>query len=255
MNDMNQTNNNNEYDEIDLLELAQVLLAHIKLLILALVLGAGAAFAISKFMITPQYTATSTLYIFNKTDSTTSLSDLQMGTQLTNDFQVLATSQPVMDRVIQELALNCDYETLSKSVQIENPTSTRLLKIKVTNPDPVLAADISNALAESLRDCVAEIMNVDKPSIAAEAVPPTRKSSPNNSRNAMLGGALGLVLAAGFIIVRWLLDDTVKSAEDIQKYLGLNTLAEIPIEYDGQKKKKNKKKKQRKSNTGKAARA
>ena len=85
-----QNNKPAEYDEIDLLELAAVLFAHIKLLIAALILGTGIALAITRFLIIPQYTATSTLYIFSKTTSITSLADLQIGSQLTNDFRVPA---------------------------------------------------------------------------------------------------------------------------------------------------------------------
>lgn len=218
-------------DEIDLLELCYMLLRHVKLLAACLLAGAVLAGVVTKFLITPIYTASSQIYIFTKTTSVTSLADLQIGTQLASDFEILGTSRPVIERVIRDLRLDTTYEQLLQTITVNNLSNSRILEITVENPDPQLACDISNAMAESLSLRVAEIMNTDQPSIVADAVVPAKPSSPSLKRNVLLGALLGFVLCAGVLVVKFLLDDTIKTAEDVEKYLHINTLAAIPLEH------------------------
>lgn len=216
--------------EIDLLEIFHALWRKAWLIILCLIGGAVIAGAATKFLMVPQYTSSSMIYILTKTTSVTSLADIQMGTQLTVDFETLATSRPVVTAVIDELNLDATYEELVGTITINNPADTRILKISVENPDPELAKDIANAMADATADRVAEVMSTDKPSIVEDAVVSKRPSSPSLKKNIAIGGLLAAFLAAAVIIVMLLLDDTLKTEEDIKKYLELNTLAMIPLE-------------------------
>lgn len=218
--------------EIDLGEVLFVLVRKAWLLGLCLLAGAVLAFGTTKLLITPQYTASSMIYIFTKTTSITSLADLQIGSQLTVDFQTLGTSRPVVEKVIEDLSLQTTYEQLLGTITITNPQNSRILKISVENPDPKLAAAISNAMASSLSNRVAEVLNTDKPSTVETAVVPKLPTSPSTSRNTAIGALLGLVTASAFVLLRHFLDTTIKSEEDVQKYLGLNTLAAVPLEHD-----------------------
>ncbi len=222
--------------EIDLLELFHVLWSKVTVLIASLILGAMAAGLITKVFITPQYQATSMIYIYSKTTSITSLTDLQIGTQLTVDFQIIATTREVIEDVIETLQLDAEYEDVLESLTINNPSGSRVLQLTVENPDPQLAADISNALADRLRQQVAEVMSTDKPSLVQQAVVPTRPSSPSLLKNMAIGGMLTFVVVAGVILLLYLLDDTITSSDDVTKYLGLNTIAEIPLEHDQEEK-------------------
>jgi capsular polysaccharide biosynthesis protein len=217
--------------EIDLGEIVFVLLHKAAILIASLLAGAVLAFGVTKLLITPQYTASSMIYIFTKTTSITSLADLQIGSQLTVDFQTLGTSRPVVEQVIRELNLDTTYEELLSTITITNPTNSRILKISVENPDPKLAADISNAMAESLSDRVAEVLNTDKPSTVEQAVVPDKPSSPSTKKNTAIGALLGLIAAAAVVLLQHFMDDTIKNEEDVRKYLGLNTLAAVPLEH------------------------
>ncbi len=62
-------------------------------------------------------------------------------------------------------------------------------------------------------------------------------------KNTFIGGVLGIFLMIAVILVRFLMDDTVKTPEDVEKYLQLSTLAVIPLnegEEDGRRKRKSK---------------
>lgn len=240
--------------EIDLLEIFHALWRKAWLIILSLAAGAVIAGAATKFLMVPQYTSSSMIYILTKTTSVTSLADIQMGTQLTVDFETLATSRPVVGNVIEELDLDTTYEHLVKTISISNPADTRILKISVENPDAELARDIANAMADATADRVAEVMSTDKPSIVEEAVVSEYPSSPVMKKNVAIGGLLAALLAIAIIIVLLLLDDSIKTEDDVRKYLDMNTLAVIPLEagetstkkqrmgkYGGEKKKRKKK--------------
>lgn len=223
-------------DSIDLMELAQVLLRRGWALVLALVIGASAAGIFTKLFVTPQYQATSMIYVYSKSTSITSLADLQIGSQLAVDFQIVATTREVMESVIESVGLNTTYDKLLNTIDITNPSGSHILEIKVKNPDPQLAADISNALADELRARIASVMNTDEPSMVSRATVPVRPVSPSVKKNAALGGLALFVLLAGIFVVAYLLDDTIKDEEDVRNYLGLNVLGEVSAENPGKKK-------------------
>lgn len=231
--DFNQTET-----EIDLIELFYAVRRHIIAVVACTLLCAIVAAVGTKMWITPLYKASSQIYIFTQTTSVTSLADLQIGAQLASDFQILGTSRPVIERVINKLNLDTTYEALVGTIRVENLSNSRILKITATNPDPQLAADISNAMAQSLSTRVAEVMVTDAPSIVEQAVVPKAPASPSTSKNTILGAMLGMVLSVGVIVIRFMMDDTVKNAADVEKYLGINTLAAIPLEYDANNTKK-----------------
>lgn len=217
-------------DVIDLLDLGRALLRKWWVIVLCLVIGAAAAFGGTKLLVTPQYTASSMIYILSESTSITSMADIQIGDSLAQDFMIIGKSRPVVEKVIKQLDLNASYATVASTITFENPTDSHILKISVTNPDPELAADIANAMAEVTRAQIADVMGTDEPNTLEAAIVPGAPSSPNTMKNTMMGGLFGAVLAAGLIIVLYLMDDTIKDEDDVKKYLQMNTLAALPIE-------------------------
>ncbi len=222
---MNETNNE---IEIDLRELFMVLLHRIGIILAATILGGLILGLVSVYLITPKYTSTSKIYILTNSSSVLSLSDLQMGSSLANDYEELIKSRPVVEQVAENLELDEKYEELLGYVSIVNTDNTRIIQITATYPDPVVAMQIANEFAEVSKTQISEIMKVETPTTVETAVVAEKQSSPNNLKNVVLGMMVGFILAAAFIIVQYMMDDTVKSAEDVERYLGLNTLAAVP---------------------------
>ena len=231
---MNNQNTQRQDDviTIDLLELARLIWKNIWIVLIGIVVGAVLAFLVTKIFITPKYKATSTIYILSKSTSITSLADLQIGSQLAGDFEIIATTREVIEQVIQNENLNKTYEELKKAINVTNPNNTHMLRIAVTDPDPALAAKISNALADELREEISEIMNTDRPSTVEKAVVPEKPSSPSLKRNTVLGALVLAILAILIIVIRYLSDDTIKDDDDVRKYLELDTLAQFPLLKD-----------------------
>ena len=237
---MYSDNREDDEMEIDLVEVFQLMLKRWWLIIGCAVVFAAAAFGYTKLFVTPQYEASSMIYILSKTTSISSTLDLQLGKQLTVDFETLATSRPVVEKVIDELGLDTEYETLVGSITVSNPTDTQILKISARNPDPVLARDISNAMSDATAEQIAAVMVTDKPSTVEEAVVPRYPISPSVKKNTLIAGLAGALLVMAVIVLNYLFDDRIKSEEDIVKYLELNALASIPLNK-GEKSSKKKK--------------
>jgi Capsular polysaccharide biosynthesis protein len=242
-------NNKNEEVEIDLLDLFYLIKSRLWIIILSGAIVAAAAGLISSFVLTPIYTSTTYLYILNKTPSLTnltSLDDLQLGTQLTQDYMVLVKSRTVVNQVIDNLGMDISYEQMKELVSITNPPNTRILEISVNYPDAYMANEIVNEFADVSKKQIASIMDIKEPRIADKGVVATEPSSPNIKRNIIIGGLVGLIIAAGIIVVLYLMDDTIKNDEDIEKYLGISTLGLIPIEPGAAKEMQMDKKKRKK---------
>lgn len=229
-------NERNDEIEIDLKELFFVLLGKIWVIILATALGLGIAAGYTMAFVKPVYTSTSTLYVLTKSTSITSLADVQMGTSLTQDYKVFITSRPVAEKVIKDLKLDTTYGEFISNVSVENPQNTRFLNITVKNHDAYMAKTIVDKLTDVAASRMAEVMETQAPNVMDYGHIAEHQASPNLTKNAAIGAILGFILAVGIIIVLYLMNDAIHTTEDVEKYLGMNTLGIIPLEEGTSKK-------------------
>lgn len=228
--------------EVDLVELFYMYLGHIWQIAVVLVVGVILAFSYTKIFVTPMYTSTAKIYVVSASnDSVVNLSDLQIGAQLTGDYEELLTIHPLVEDVISNLNLNMTYKQLVDMVTITTPPSTRLLYITVESPIASQAADIANEIAKLSIEYLPEIMECSPPNIADAALTPSRPSSPNTGRNTLLGALIAVLLYCGILLVKFIMDDTFKDQDDIEKYLGATPLCVIPEVNMGGKKHRSKK--------------
>lgn len=229
----------NEYNEkeveIDLVEIFRVLRSRVWAIVLVTALAMGIAAGYTMLFVTPMYTSTSTIYV-KGTATITSVQDLTMGTQMTQDYKVVITSRPVLDQVINDLNLNMSFTQLRDNIAINNPTDTRFLEITVTNSDAFLAKKIVDKLTDVSVDKMESVMDTDKPSIMDYGHVSQSPASPNLTKNTIIGGLLGFVVICGIIIVLYLMNDGIHTSDDVERYLGLNTLGLIPLEEGVSKK-------------------
>ena len=219
----------NDQAEIDLLDLAYALLDKWRYLLVCLLAGAVIFGAYSYFLIAPTYQSTAKLYVVSASDdSVVNLSDLNLGTSLTADYEQLMLSYPVLNRVIDRLGLDTTSEALAGAFSLNNPSDTRILEITATSTDPQMAMDLAQTMAEEAIDYLPETMSTLAPNLAQKAKLPEHKVAPSNTKYAMMGAMLGFLLCAAFFVVKYLMDDTIHSADDMEKYFGLVPLTTIP---------------------------
>ena len=215
--------------EIDLLEIGSVLLDKLHYIIFFFLLGAVILNAFSYFAIHPTYSSTSSIYIVTASGgNVVDLTDLNIGTNLKNDYKELIMSYPVLDRVSEKLGLDYNTSQMQKLITIENPADTRILKLVCTAQTPELARDIANTLADVAVEYLPDTMKTDAPTIAQRARLPEGIAAPSYKKYTLIGGLIGALLAIVYFIIRHLMDDTIRTAEDMEKYFGVAPLTTIP---------------------------
>ena len=215
--------------DIDLLALFYRLLERWKIILATALAGASVRALVSFFLLSPRYQATAKLYVMSSSDSAVNLSDLQIGSYLTSDYKEVFKTWEVHEQVLQNLRLSYTYEELEEDIlRISNPSDTRILYITATTGDPQLSASIANEYASVARQYIARTMATDEPSIMSVALKPVRPVSPNKTLLILLGFVLGGGLTIGIVAVRFMMDDKLKTADDISRYVDLPTLAIVP---------------------------
>ncbi len=220
---------NEDQLEVDLVALCYRLLERVKYIAAAAVIGALISGVVTVFFTTPQYTATSKLYVMNSGESAINLADLQIGTYLTADYTEVFSNWHVHEMVIQELDLPYSYGQLSSKLTITNPSNTRILYISFTSSDPREAKAVADTYARKAQEFIASTMDTRMPNLFEEALIPAAPSSPNKTLNIMLGFLCGLLLACSLFAVEFMVDDRILNSEDLEKYLGLNVLGIMPV--------------------------
>ena len=237
----------NDTVEIDLVELFYFLRHKIAWLILAVILGGIIAGGISYYLITPKYEATAKVYMVSaSSDSLINLSDLNLGTSLSEDYEEMLRIRPIYEKIAEELQLDYTYEDFLDLISISTVGNTRVLQITAETTDPEESKDIANLLADNAENYLPDLMETAEPNVAEYAILPDEPSSPNIILNTAVGAIVALVLLAGCFTVKFVMDDTFKSAEDIERVFGSMPLTVIP-ESDSKelKSKKHKKKRNR----------
>ncbi|MBQ9062399.1 MAG: capsular polysaccharide biosynthesis protein [Eubacterium sp.] len=215
--------------EIDLRELFGYYMSKLPMLIIAIVIGALVAGLVTVFLITDKYTASSKMYMVSaSSDSVVNLSDLNLGTSLSSDYAELMTSRPVIEEVIEKLNLKYEYEDVVDMLSLTVVNDTRIIRISATSTDPQEAMNIANQLARTAKSRLPKVMDAPSPSIVEDAVLPTVPSSPSLKKNVLLGALGLLVVILAILTVRFLLDDTLKTAEDVEKEFGIMPLSVVP---------------------------
>lgn len=216
--------------EINLKDLFRFLKKYLWIVLLCGMITGTAAFSISHFLITPQYQSGTKVYILSKNeDNTVTYNDMQLGAQLTKDYAQLIKNRDVLTEVIENCELEESYESLAENISIENISDTRIISIKVKDEDPERAQIIAEEICEVASNHIKEVMDIQAVNIAEKANLPKTPVSPNKMKWALWGTIVGLLSSIILIIGKFLKDDSIKSSEDITKYIGLSTLATIPF--------------------------
>lgn len=227
---MNEQVKKNNGLEVNVGELIFVLLRKWWIILLCGIVAATAFLVGTKLFITPKYQSVTKIFVLSQQEGNyLTTTDIQLSSYLTKDYAELIKSRTVALEVIERLDLKMTPESLMSQVNVYTKTDTRIVTISVQNEKPELARELANVIREVSAKQIVDVMGVEAVNMVDEANLPTAPASPNLRNNMLLGAAWGCLIAIAFILLRYLLDDTIKSEEDVERYLELNVLAAIPV--------------------------
>lgn len=230
-------------EEIDLKNIIHIFLER-KIAILIIVLVCIAlGYIYTTYFVNPMYIATSTAILTSNTETeegqtAVTQSEVTLNNSLLSTYRGIATSDSVVSTVISNLGLNISAEALKSQITVTSATNTQIIQISVENADPTLAAKIANEIRKVFTDRVAELYDMQNIKPLDDAKVPTEPSNINHVKDILLFLAGGIVLSVIYVVLANLLDNTVKSSSDIEKAIGINVIAEIPIYEFGRGRKK-----------------
>ena len=181
--------------------------------------SAGAAF--TTFLMEDEYTATTRIYVLNRSSEGLTSADYSVANYLVSDYTILITDANVTDEVIEQLGLDMSPSDLESMISVSAIDSTRILQIDVVDTDPQRAADIANCVREIASRRIKEIMDVDAVNLVREASVPQNKSGPSIAKNTALCGIVGLILILGILVVIYRVDRFVLLTEQMKEPLGV----------------------------------
>ena len=229
---------NQDYETIDLLELLGVVRRHIVALLLTTVLAAAAGFAVSKFLMTPQYQASALMIVNTRQDTTANVTSDQLNSasKLVSTYSIIVKSDTVLNQVIANLGLNMSYETLAGKVGVAAVDDTQVMEITVTDANPDGARQVCEQITQVAPDAILTAVEAAAAKVTSAASVDPDPVSPHVMRNTAIAGVLGLVVCLGVLFLQVLLDNKINTEEDVTKQLGLNVIGVIPDYENGGKK-------------------
>ena len=226
-------------DTIDLVEIFQALCKRWAWIVLAAVVFGTALGMYGKFVVKDVFQAEASMCIIDS-NKEVSISDLQIGSALTNDYEGIIKSRVVLTKVISNLNLNIAYKNLYNAVSVDNPEATRIIRIRVVSGNQKAAVDIANEILSVSIEEIPHVLGSNIPTVLDKAdelfVENTRRSVMSYT---LIGVLAGIVVSCGAVAISVITNTSIKNEEDIQKCSGLSVLGAIP-DYKGGKKKKEK---------------
>ena len=217
--------------EIDVFHLFKILWKRKILIALVAIVAGALAFAYSAFIVKPEFTSTTRIYVVNRNQGDKpglTNQDLQAGSYLVKDYREIILSQDVLEKVTSNLKLDLSPKALASKVKVTVPVDTRIVSISVNDRVPEEASRIANSLREVAAEKIIAVTKVADVTTLEEAEVPNSPSSPNIKRNTLIGFLTGGALISMVIIIVEVLDDRVKKPEDVEEALGITLLGVVP---------------------------
>ena len=217
--------------EIDVFHLLKILWKRKILVALVAIVAGALAFAYSAFIVKPEFTSTTRIYVVNRNQGDKpglTNQDLQAGSYLVKDYREIILSQDVLEKVTSNLKLDLSPKDLANKVKVTVPVDTRIVSISVNDRVPEEASRIANSLREVAAEKIISITRVSDVTTLEEARPAIAPSSPNIRRNTIIGLLGGTVFTVIAVLIVELVDTRVKRPEDIEDVMQIALLGVVP---------------------------
>lgn len=216
-------------EEFNVVEFLKYYMGKFIFIILFIVMGLVGSYVYTYYIQVPIYRSQTSL-VLTKTNGSTTITqnDINLNKNLVSTYREIIQSRRILDKVIKNLDLDVDYKELAQNVSVDSVNDTELIVISVYNEDNKLAKKIADEIANVFKTEITTIYNIENVSIIDKALVSNTSYNVNVVKQFILGAGIGFVLSSLILLIRFYLDDTVKSEEDIEKKLGLSVLGRVP---------------------------
>ncbi|MHB1391557.1 MAG: YveK family protein [Clostridia bacterium] len=221
-----------ELDAIELREIFGIIRKRLLLIAIIVVVVVIIAGTLSYFVLDKQYEATTSLILGKPNDFNSNpqlqYNDVLLYQKLVKTYGEIAKSRTVSEKVIDAMKLNMTAEQLQEKITVTPVGDTELIKIKVVDNNPEMAANIANKLAEVFKNQVVQIMRVENVQVVDTAKVPDSPIKPRPTMNIAIAFMIALMTGVGVAFLLEYLDHTIKTPQDVEKYLELPVIGVIP---------------------------
>ena len=218
-----------EEESIDLSELLKAILKYCKLIIIMCISFAFIGFFGTKLLITPTYTASTSIYLTPQISESGSLdynSQMANSKLVTNAVNLL-TQNNIMSEVAKNVGLE-SADSVKNLISVSNQSNTEIITISATTTDPKLSKDIANDTVSTFIRTMQKNLNVSNIEVVDKAKLSYVPSGPSVKKNTMMAALVGGVIGVGYAVLKFLLDNRLRTKEEAEKYLGIPVFAEFP---------------------------
>ncbi len=230
MNELNANQTTTE-EEISLSELFGIIKPYIIYIILfGIILGLG-SFLVTKVAIAPTYQSNATMIINNRKDdgqNAITSDEINTARNLASVYSIIIKSDAVMIPVISELGTDLTSAQLASMISVSSVDSTQIIRISVKSTDPEFAREVAQEIVNIAPNIIVEMVEAGSARVVSYPQTPTNPVAPNVRMNTLVAFMLGIMLSVGFVFVRYMMDKTFRTQEDIEKYLGIPVIGAIP---------------------------
>lgn len=215
--------------EINLAVLAKAVLRRIWVVILAACVLAAGAYIYTKSFVTPMYKTYVSFCVNNgSTSQSVTANDLATSQRLVLTYVEGLHSNTVLEAVSKELDGSISASAIAGMMSADTGSETEIFRVYISHKDPVTAAKVANAIAEVAPGQIAKFIKGSSAEVVDWAKIPTSPYSPSASKDAILGGLIGAVLAAAVLCLIEVLDVRIKGEEDLAAISNIPVLGIIP---------------------------
>ncbi|WP_047866016.1 YveK family protein [Rubrobacter aplysinae] len=215
---------------VSLTDFLRILWRRLWIIVLAALLFAAAAAGVSLTQ-TPRYEATTTILVSQSPsqDSTSLGSDVAGVQSLVQTVVEAVSSRPIAASVVDNLGLQVEPQALLENTSVEAVPDTQFIEVVYTDTDPARAEQVANSIGQVSSNQVSEVSGgVITAEVWEPAVQPTSPASPTPILNGLLALGLGLMFGVGLAILLEFMDDSWRSAEEVEEISGVPTFGIIP---------------------------
>ncbi len=234
-------------EELDLREIIKVFFEKKVLIIVVTLLCILVGGTYSYFIMTPKYESSTTI-VLTKTDTTTlteygvstdsiTQTDVTLNQKLVSTYSEIIKSSTILRQVITNLeSLNLTEDELKKNVTVTAVEDTEVIKISVVNENPEYAAKIANEISKVFAEKVTEMYKINNVYTLDTAEVPNSPYNINHIKYIIISTIIGIILSCGYVLILYLLNNTTKNKEDIEKNISIPVLVSLG-KFEGRKRK------------------